>query len=222
MFEADTNYPIRRHFALAQNYTSVAKNMVFTVRWIATVGNYDYLFDYSFYYDGSIEVSVRASGYISATYFAENDEYGFKIHESLSGALHDHVMTFKVDLDILGLKNSVQKVEVVPAKVEYPWSGGKNRTTMKLDKSFITHEDVSGIPWAPNDAAIYAIVNKDSPNKYGEYPGYRVKRGNLSPVLCLYVTETDRRSCWSNPSDDAKLVRCWPSHPFRDSRPIRH
>ncbi|OAG04417.1 membrane copper amine oxidase [Paraphaeosphaeria sporulosa] len=176
MFEADTNYPIRRHFAFAQNYTSVARNVAFTVRWIATVGNYDYLFDYTFFYDGAIEVSVRASGYISAAYFAENDDYGFKIHDSLSGALHDHVMTFKVDLDVLGRQNSVQKVKVVPATVEYPWSAGKARKTMKLEKSFITHEDKSGIPWAPNDAAIYAIVNKDSPNKYGEYPGYRVKR----------------------------------------------
>ncbi|KAL1593838.1 hypothetical protein SLS60_010571 [Paraconiothyrium brasiliense] len=165
LFEADTNYPIRRHFAFAQNYTSVARNVVFTVRWIATVGNYDYLFDYNFFYDGSIEVSVRASGYISAAYFAENDDYGFKIHDSLSGALHDHVMTFKVDL-----------VEVVPATVEYPWSEGKPRNTMKLEKSFITNEEESGIPWAPNDAAIYAIVNKGSPNIYGEYPGYRVKR----------------------------------------------
>jgi primary-amine oxidase len=222
MFEADVNYPIRRHFAFAQNYTSVAKNIVFTVRWIATVGNYDYLFDYSFFYDGSIEVSVRASGYISATYFADNDEYGFKIHDSLSGALHDHVMTFKVDLDILGLENSVQKVEVVPATVEYPWSGGKNRTTMKLEKSFITHEEVSGIPWAPNDAAIYAIVNKGSPNIYGEYPGYRVKRCKLPSMLCLHRTETDDRSCWSNPPDSAKLVKCRSSHPLRNSRPIRH
>lgn len=177
LFEADTNYPIRRHFALAQNYTSVARNVVFTVRWIATVGNYDYLFDYDFFYDGSIEVHVRASGYISAAYFAENDEYGFRIHESLSGALHDHVMNFKVDLDILGTKNSVQKIEVVPATVEYPWSAGRTRKTMKLERSFVTHEQESGIPWAPNDATIYAIVNKGSPNKYGEYPGYRVKRG---------------------------------------------
>ena len=48
---------------------------------------------------------------------------------------------------------------------------------MKLDKSFLTSEDESSVNWAPNDAAIYAIVNKDSPNKYGEHPGYRVRRG---------------------------------------------
>lgn len=193
LFEADANYPIRRHHAIAQEYTSVAKNIVFTVRWIATVGNYDYLFDYNFFYDGSMEISVRASGYISAAYVAGNEEYGFKIHDFLSGSLHDHVMNFKVDLDILGEKNSVQKVEIVPAAVEYayacpfvmseflplfryPWSDGKKRNTMKLEKSFLSSEDVSTIKWEHNDAAMYMIVNKDSPNKYGEYPGYRIKR----------------------------------------------
>ncbi|KAF9737075.1 Primary amine oxidase, lung isozyme [Paraphaeosphaeria minitans] len=190
MFEADTNYPIRRHFAFAQNYTSVARNVAFTVRWIATVGNYDYLFDYTFFYDGAIEVSVRASGYISVAYFAEYYDYGFKIHDALSGALHDHVMTFKVDLDVLGREHSVQKVEVVRATVEYPWSAGKARKTMKLEKTFITHEDKSGIPWAPNDAAMYAIVNTDSPNKYGEYPGYRIKR-DTEPRAADWVNTYD-------------------------------
>ncbi|KAF1967283.1 amine oxidase catalytic domain-containing protein [Bimuria novae-zelandiae CBS 107.79] len=178
LFEADTNFPIRRHTVWnpEKNYTSVAKNIVFTVRWISTVGNYDYLFDYNFFYDGAIEVSVRASGYISAAYYADNDDFGFRIHDFLSGSLHDHVMTFKADLDVLGEKNSVQKLEIIPATVEYPWSGGRTRHTMKLEKSFVTIEDDASIMWAPNDAAIYSIVNKDSPNKYGEYPGYRVKR----------------------------------------------
>lgn len=119
LFEADANYPLRRHHGIPQGYTSVARNVVFTVRWIATVGNYDYLFDYNFFYDGSFEISVRASGYISAAYFAGNEEYGFKVHDFLSGSLHDHVLNFKVDLDILGEQNSVQKVEIVSAQIEY-------------------------------------------------------------------------------------------------------
>ncbi|KAF2685041.1 amine oxidase catalytic domain-containing protein [Lentithecium fluviatile CBS 122367] len=193
LFEADANYPIRRHHAIAQEYTSVARNIVFTVRWISTVGNYDYLFDYNFYYDGSIEISVRASGYISAAYFAGNEEYGFKIHDFLSGSLHDHVMNFKVDMDILGEMNSVQKVEIVSAAVEYPWSEGQTRNTMKLEKSFLSSEDESSITWAPNDAVIYAIVNKDSPNKYGEYPGYRVKRsGGATHLIVKNSTNAGR------------------------------
>lgn len=97
----------------------MTKNIAFTVRSISTIGNYDFITSYNFYLDGTMEVSVRASGYIQAAFFAANEEYGFKIHDNLSGSLHDHVLTFKADFDILGEKNSLQKVEFVPTSEEY-------------------------------------------------------------------------------------------------------
>ncbi|KAH7341181.1 copper amine oxidase [Pyrenochaeta sp. MPI-SDFR-AT-0127] len=175
VFEYDAGFSIRRHsFQPGAPYTSVAKNIIFTVRTISTVGNYDFLIDYNFFYDGAIEISVRASGYISATYWEGNSEYGFHIHDHLSGSLHDHVLTFKVDLDVLGRKNTVQSVEFVPTSTEYPWSQGRVHYTFKAQRSFMKSE--SSTDWAANDATIHAIVNKDSPNRFGEFPGYRIKR----------------------------------------------
>jgi primary-amine oxidase len=85
IFERDAGFPIARH--RSSGYVSVTKNNVLVVRTISTIGNYDYMFDYSFYYDGSIEVTARASGYIEGTYFAGNDEHGFRIQDALSGAM---------------------------------------------------------------------------------------------------------------------------------------
>ncbi|KAF2821363.1 amine oxidase catalytic domain-containing protein [Ophiobolus disseminans] len=175
IFEHDAGYPIRRHsFSPAAPHTSVAKNIVFTIRTIATVGNYDFMIDYNFFYDGAIEVSARASGYISAAYWDGNLDYGFHIHDYLSGSLHDHVLAFKADIDILGTKNSVQKVEVIPTAATYPWSQGVVHNTFKASRSFVSNE--VGVKWSENDAAIYAVVNKESPNRFGEFPGYRFKR----------------------------------------------
>jgi primary-amine oxidase len=177
IFEYDTGYPIRRHsFSPAGPHTSVAKNIVFTMRTIATVGNYDYMIEYNFFYDGAIEVSVRASGYISAAFWENQPEYGFHIHDFLTGSLHDHALTFKADLDIMGTKNSVQKIEIVPTSTTYPWSQGRIHDTFKAERSWVVNESESSIDWSPNDATIYAIVNKDTPNRFGEYPGYRMKR----------------------------------------------
>ncbi|OAQ58043.1 ATP-dependent DNA helicase PIF1 [Pochonia chlamydosporia 170] len=39
---------------------------------------------------------------------------------------------------------------------------------------FVTNEDQGKINWAPNAAAQYSVVNKDKPNKFGEYPGFRI------------------------------------------------
>ena len=115
LFEADAGYPIQRH--LSANYVTATKNIVFNVRSVATVGNYDYLFDYTFHLDGSIAVTVRASGYIQASFFSNASDYGFHIHDNLSGGLHDHVLNYKLDLDVLGTKNSLMKMAVVPATV---------------------------------------------------------------------------------------------------------
>lgn len=61
--------------------------------------DYDYNFDYIFSLDGSIETVVRASGYIQSANAAKNQEYGYRIHDALSGSMHDHALTFKVSRD---------------------------------------------------------------------------------------------------------------------------
>lgn len=48
---------------------------------------------------------------------------------------------------------------------------------MKAKKSFITNEDDAKINWDTNSHSIYAVVNKDSPNQFGESPGYRIHPG---------------------------------------------
>lgn len=116
LFEFDQGYPIQRHSAA--NYTSITKNIAFIVRSVSTIANYDYMFSYTFFLDGSIEVSVRASGYILGGFSANNEEYGWTIHDNLSGSIHDHVLTYKADIDIFGEKNSLQKVEFVPVTTE--------------------------------------------------------------------------------------------------------
>lgn len=139
LFEFDEKAPLQRH--TSGRFVSVTKNTQLVVRAVATVGNYDYTFSYTFGLDGSIGVDVHASGYIQSAFAANNEQYGFKIHDALSGAMHDHVLNFKVDLDVLGTANSVQTVSNVPVSKAYPWSGGKVRNTMALERKFISNED---------------------------------------------------------------------------------
>lgn len=89
IFERDAGFPLARHRG-NPDYVTVVRNNILVVRTISTMGNYDYMFDYQFFYDGTIEVTVRASGYIEGTYAGGNDEHGFKIHDALSGAMVCH------------------------------------------------------------------------------------------------------------------------------------
>ncbi|TVY73173.1 Membrane primary amine oxidase [Lachnellula suecica] len=179
IFEQDAGYPLARH--TTANYVTVSKNTQLVVRWIATVGNYDYLMDYVFSLDGTIEVKVRASGYIQGTYYADNEDYGYKIHDALSGSMHDHVINYKLDMDINGTANSFQKVDIVPVTTSYPWST-LPRNTMKLSRSFLATEDEGKLNWPTNAGSMYLVVNKDSPNAYGELRGYRIAPNLGSPI----------------------------------------
>ena len=116
LFEFDAGYPIQHH--LTATYVTSTKNIQFILRSIATVGNYDYMFEYAFHMDGAIHVTVRASGYIQAAFWA-NDEYGFHIHDQLSGSMHDHVLNYKLDMDINGTANTMMRTSIVPTTEVY-------------------------------------------------------------------------------------------------------
>ncbi|KAH8883689.1 amine oxidase catalytic domain-containing protein, partial [Thozetella sp. PMI_491] len=177
IFERDAGYPLARHNG--GGYVSVIKNNILTVRSISTIGNYDYLLDYAFYYDGGVEVTVRASGYIEGAYYAKNDGYGYRIHEGMSGAMHDHVLNFKLDMDINGTANTLERIDVNPVTASFSWTDQK-LNTMKIDRSFIENEDQGKINWAPNSASMYTVVNKDAKNQWGELRGYRLIPGSVA------------------------------------------
>ncbi|KAI0030480.1 copper amine oxidase [Vararia minispora EC-137] len=178
LFEYDTGYLIQRHSN--DRYLAVTKNIAFVVRSVSTVGNYDYnstQFDYTFYLDGSIEVIVRASGYIQSAYYYANGNYGYQIHSGLSGSMHDHCLLFKADIDILGTSNSLANHTIVPVTETYPWSHGATRNSMRLERSYVASEDAGKIMWSENAQTMLMVVNADEPNSFGEPRGYRIAPG---------------------------------------------
>ncbi|KAF1929363.1 amine oxidase catalytic domain-containing protein [Didymella exigua CBS 183.55] len=73
IFEADMNFPSSRHrYGAGIDYgfkkPGTVKGAQLIVRMIATVGNYNSIFDYGFHLYGSLEVSVQASGYLQSPF----------------------------------------------------------------------------------------------------------------------------------------------------------
>nr|XP_018261712.1 uncharacterized protein I303_06153 [Kwoniella dejecticola CBS 10117]OBR83870.1 hypothetical protein I303_06153 [Kwoniella dejecticola CBS 10117] len=187
IFEADLNHPIQRHST--SSYVSVTKGIALTVRSISTVGNYDYNFDYNFYMDGTIETVVRASGYIQSAYYAKNDEYGYHIHDGLSGSMHDHALNYKVDFDILGTNNTLVKHVIEPIEKSYKWKNG-TRNTMHMVRKEVESEDDGKMNWSANAQEQVIIVNKDAPNKFGEPRGYKIMPSRGGAGMHLTITNS--------------------------------
>ncbi|KAK1522239.1 copper amine oxidase [Colletotrichum costaricense] len=191
IFEADAGYPVSRHRYGSSNeygfsYLGTVKASALTMRSVATVGNYDYMFDYSFHVDGSLEVTVRASGFLqSSFYYPDQEEFGPRIQEATMGSLHDHILTYKADFDILDTKNSLEVSELVLVNTSQPWYPELGSfEQMQLQKSTMTDEQQFN--WQPNNAAMYCIVNPNATNAWGEKRGYRIVPGksniHLTPL----------------------------------------
>jgi primary-amine oxidase len=87
--------------------------------------------------------------------------------------MHDHVLNFKADFDILGTSNTMELVTVTPTTEKYVWSD-QPRNTMKLVRHDVASEDESRLYWAQNGQTQYRIVNKEKTDRYGECRGYRI------------------------------------------------
>uniref|UniRef100_A0A7M4ELB5 Amine oxidase n=1 Tax=Crocodylus porosus TaxID=8502 RepID=A0A7M4ELB5_CROPO len=105
VFELNSKSPLRRHYSnLHSMYYGGLTNSALVIRSIATVGNYDYIWDFLFYQNGAIEAKVQATGYMSSSFlYGDGLEYGHKVGEHTLGTLHTHSMNYKVDLDVGGI-----------------------------------------------------------------------------------------------------------------------
>jgi len=94
------------------------------VRSATVQGNYDYVFDWTFQQDGSIRVSVGATGIAEVKSVAQanaassavigsgsapvepGDAYGRFVDQNLVAVNHDHYFNFRIDLDVDGPVNN--------------------------------------------------------------------------------------------------------------------
>ncbi|KZL83511.1 copper amine oxidase [Colletotrichum incanum] len=202
VFEYMSDSPIQRHTAFT--YLSITNNIYLTVRTVSTIADYDYVISYKFYTDGSIGVETEASGYIIAAHKAHNHDYGYSIHDHLSGSMHEHIINFKADFDVLGTCNTVQMVRNVPTTQVYPWSNGKPRNTMHLERTFLTNEDQGRWNWDDSIAQKQLIVvNQNVLNAYGEMRGYQLVPAQPAAALhsrltAINSTSLGRTAGWSS------------------------
>lgn len=144
---------------------------------MSQIGNYDYMFDYKFHQDGSLEVVARASGYLqSSFYYPDQSRYGPRIQEATQGSFHDHVLNYKADFDILGTANSFQVTDLVLRNSSQPWFPELGEfEQMELDIHNL--EEEAAFNWAPNNNAMYCVTNEDETNEWGSPRSFRILPG---------------------------------------------
>ena len=89
------------------------------------------------------------------------------------GSLHDHIIGYKIDLDIAGVENRFERSDISVEQVDYPWAPVSPWYNKRVDRRFIADESDSTVMWDMNHPALMAIVG-NSTNRWGYRRGYKI------------------------------------------------
>ena len=158
------------------------------VRWIATLGNYDYVFDWVFQQDGSIRGLVGATGVAevkgvkSRTVADDKDgsdgAYGHFVAEHTVAVNHDHFFAFRLDVDVDGTGNSL----VVDRLVKKRLPPSHPRKSLWVANSQTAKVESEGMidRHAP---ALWRIVNTTAKGPLGYFTSIQIKPGHSDESL---------------------------------------
>src|SRR5207237_2764990 len=83
------------------------------VSFFATIGNYDYGFYWYFYLDGTIECEIKLTGALfTAAHPGGNYPHSTEVAPGLGAPAHQHLFSARLDMDVDGLANAVEEVDV--------------------------------------------------------------------------------------------------------------
>ena len=180
----------------------------FVVNSMATVGNYDYSFRWNFGLDGHIEFEVQLHGIISTMAHAPGEELAGTnlVDVGLSGPHHQHLFSFRLDLDVDGTNNTVREVEAEPIPIgpDNPVGNAfRAKTTVfhTEQQAMRTANDTLGRAWY--------VGNPNKVNAVGGPPSYRiVPMHGVTPMLAQPGSSVYQRAgfgrniLWVTPNRD--------------------
>ncbi|KAF5895105.1 primary amine oxidase, liver isozyme-like, partial [Clarias magur] len=198
VFEHDVGRPLRRHFSdFFQNSYGGLTNSALYIRTITAIGNYDYIWDFIFYQSGTVEARVHATGYISSSYKVPGSlKYGHQVAENVLGNIHTHFVNFKVDLDILGVRNSFQTKDMEYEEVTLPWMPERKAKIPKLVENQIRTEQEAAFRHGTKIPRYLHVASK-SKNRWGHQRSYKVQVISLAGDHLPESEPEERSMSWA-------------------------
>jgi primary-amine oxidase len=170
--------PEFKHQEMGQPNLSVERREL-VVRWVSTVGNYDYIFDWIFAENGVMSIDVGATGIeavkgvkartMQDPSAAEDTRYGTLIDHNIVGTTHQHIYNFRLDLDVDGEANSLTEIDPIVAKNT---RGGPRTSTMEALQRTVATEKQATQKFDPTTVRLLSNPNKT--NKVGNPVSYQL------------------------------------------------
>ncbi len=146
---------------------------------ISTVENYEYGFFWYFYQDGNIQFEIKLTGILSlgALHPDEKSPYGALIAKQLYAPNHQHFFNVRLDFDLDGVANTVERVDVEadPLGADNPFENAfqAKATALTTEKNARGHLKLE-------TARTWRVTNPAIRNTVGEPVSYKFLPGDNS------------------------------------------
>ena len=192
IFEVSPGEPVWRHYDFITQALESRPAIQLVVRYIATVGNYDYALDWVFDQKGNITYRAGATGIDSVKGVAaqklgdpsaaEDTAWGSLISPGRVGINHDHFLSLRLDLDVDGTSNMFARNILVPQKLqEHP----NRRTSVWTTKEVAANTDTEAkFRLSYEQPAMWHVMNMSRKNATGYPVSYMIHpHGNALMLL---------------------------------------
>ena len=190
VFERSTGDPVWRHYDLITQALESRPATEVVVRYIATVGNYDYVLDWIFDQKGNIAYKAGATGIDAvkgvkaqklSDETAERDTaWGPLISAGRAGINHDHFLSLRLDLDIDGQQNTFMRNPLVVEKLRE----GPRPSLWRVKEEVAKTESEAKLKLSYENPAMWHVMNHQKTNALGYPVSYMIhSEGNALPLV---------------------------------------
>jgi primary-amine oxidase len=151
------------------------RELVVTAAYV--IGNYTYATEYAFRLDGSIGVTVGATGTtlnqgVATT--ADGDRFGSTVTTNIAAPNHQHFFNFRIDFDVDGTSNNVAEQNIAHTSDAAGNGFAAQTTSLTTEQSRDTN---------PSTVRSWVVQSTSRTNALGEPTGYAVvPRDTVAPL----------------------------------------
>lgn len=167
------------------------------VSFVAAVGNYDYVFNWYFYQDASMEVEVRLTGIDNVSAVGPDADpagYGELVAPQLNAPIHQHFFNFRLDMNVDDGPNALYRVENQPVPTGPggldPMENANERTLNPGGNAFyakreqLTSEAEAKDLIDPLKGRFWEVINTEQTNRLDKPTGYQLMPdGNVEAAM---------------------------------------
>ncbi len=172
MHEEDTGI-LWKHTDFRSGRCDVRRGRRLVVSFIATVGNYEYMFYWQLHLDGTIALEVKATGIINTAGIEPADarRFGTEVLPGVLGQVHQHLFCARLEMAIDGERNAVMEVDSV---LEPEGPANPHGNAFRSLETLLESEQGARRNADAGRNRYWKIVNRGVRNRFGQAAGYRL------------------------------------------------